>query len=336
MLRNIIIVLMAGVILSVAGGVFVDVAAGDERDREIALLQASLAEARAALIQQTMGLKASQAMTKALVAEKAVLGEAIQTANEAARKLKRQFDEASVQLGRFERMAKHNVLLVKDLRADREALRNELTSDNKSDRMGFTYGGAPKIDSPPVARDAAEKKALAALAKMAKGKWHLNITTREGRVLRQLVEASGAKRVVEIGTSSGYSTIWLAMGARAAGGRVITHEIDPKMIKIAQANFKLAGVDDIVTIVKGDAHETIKQLKQPIDAVFLDAEKKGYVDYLAKLLPLVRPGGLILGHDMRRPKPDPRYIKAITTNTNLDTSFIMMESFGISLTVKKR
>ena len=127
-----------------------------------------------------------------------------------------------------------------------QALRNELTSDNKNARMGFTYGGAPKIDSPPVARDASEKKALAALAKMAKGKWHLNITTREGRVLRQLVEASGAKCVVEIGTSSGYSTIWLAMGARAAGGRVITHEIDPEMIKIAQANFKLDSANSLL------------------------------------------------------------------------------------------
>ena len=71
--------------------------------------------------------------------------------------------------------------------------------------------------------------------------------------------------------------------------------------------------------------------------VFLDAEKKGYLDYLAKLLPLVPPGGLILGHDMHGRMPDPRYIEAITKNPALDTSFIMMmESYGISMTVKKR
>jgi predicted O-methyltransferase YrrM len=154
--------------------------------------------------------------------------------------------------------------------------------------------------------------------------------------LRQLTEALGAKRVVEIGTSSGYSTIWLALGARAAGGKVFTHEIDPDKVKLARANFEKAGVDDVITIIEGDAHETIKQHKEPIDVVFLDAEKKGYVDYLKKLLPLVRPGGLILGHDMHRPMPDPRYIKAITTNPELDTSFIMMESYGISMTLKKR
>ena len=205
-----------------------------------------------------------------------------------------------------------------------------------SNRPGFEFGGAPECDKPPAAKNDGEKQALAALEEMTKGKWYLNVTTREGRVLRQLTEALGAKRVVEIGTSSGYSTIWLAMGVRAAGGKVFTHEIDPEKVKIAKANFAKAGVDDLITIIEGDAHQTIKQHKEPIDIIFLDAEKKGYVDYLEKLLPLVRPGGLILAHDMHRPMPDPRYMEAITSNPDLDTSFIMMESFGISMTLKKR
>jgi len=206
----------------------------------------------------------------------------------------------------------------------------------KGQSRGFQFGGGPEFDSPPLPKDDKEKQALATLDVMSQGRWYLNVTTREGRVLRQLTEAVGAKRVVEIGTSSGYSTIWLALGARAAGGKVFTHEIDREKVRLASENFKKAGVDDVVTIIEGDAHETIKQHKEPIDLVFLDAEKKGYVDYLAKLLPLVRPGGLILGHDMHRPMPDPRYIEAITKNPDLDTSFIMMESYGISMTVKKR
>jgi predicted O-methyltransferase YrrM len=203
-------------------------------------------------------------------------------------------------------------------------------------RPGFEFGGAPEFDQSPLAKDDGEKRALSALDEMTKGTWYLNVTTREGRVLRQLTEAAGAKRVVEIGTSSGYSTIWLALGVRGTGGKVFTHEIDPDKVKLASENFRKAGVDDLITIIEGDAHETIKQHEEPIDVVFLDAEKKGYVDYLKQLLPLVRPGGLILGHDMHRPMPDPRYIEAITTNPDLDTSFIMMESFGISMTVKKR
>ena len=208
--------------------------------------------------------------------------------------------------------------------------------EERSNRPGFDFGGAPEFDSPPLAKNDQEKQALAALDEMTKGQWHLNVTTREGRVLRQLTEAVGAKRVVEIGTSSGYSTIWLALAARATGGHVFTHEIDPEKVKIARANFKKAGLDDAITIIEGDAHETIKQHKEPIDVLFLDAEKKGYVDYLDQLSPLIRPGGLILGHDMHRPMPDPRYIEAVTKNPDLDTSFIMMESFGISMTLKKR
>jgi predicted O-methyltransferase YrrM len=203
------------------------------------------------------------------------------------------------------------------------------------DRPGFRFGGAPEFDAPPVAKTDAEKKALAALNEMSQGQWYLNVTTREGRVLRQLTEVAGAKRVVEIGTSSGYSTIWLALGVRATGGHVFTHEIDPEKVKLATANLEKAGVADLVTIIAGDAHQTIQQHKEPIDLVFLDAEKKGYLDYLNKLLPIIRPGGLILGHDMHRPMPDPRYLEAITSSPDLDTSFIMMESFGISMTVKK-
>ena len=209
-------------------------------------------------------------------------------------------------------------------------------AERRSGQRGFTFGGAPEFDSPPLAKDDGEKRALAVLDEMSKGRWYLNVTTREGRVLRQLTEAVGATRIVEIGTSSGYSTIWLAMAVRAAGGKVFTHEIDPEKIKIATANFKKAGLDDVITIIEGDAHETIKQHKEPIDVVFLDAEKKGYVDYLEKLFPVIRPGGLILGHDMHRPMPDPRYIKAVTKDPALDTSFIMMESYGISMTLKKR
>lgn len=209
-------------------------------------------------------------------------------------------------------------------------------AEGDANRRGFQFGGATEFDSPPLARSDGEKRALAVLDEMSKGQWYLNVTTREGRVLRQLTEALGAKRVVEIGTSSGYSTIWLALGVRSTGGRVFTHELDPEKVKMAKANFEKAGVADLVTIIEGDAHETVKQHKEPVDLVFLDADKKGYIDYLEKLLPLVRPGGLILGHDMHRPMPDPRYIEAITKNPDLETSFIMMESFGISMTLKKR
>ena len=88
----------------------------------------------------------------------------------------------------------------------------------------------------------------------------------------------------------------------------------------------------MVTVVEGDAHQNITRLKDPIDVMFLDAEKDGYVDYLNKLLPLVRPGGLILAHNVDMIAD---YLKAVATNPDLDTVFYM-QGGGLAVTLKKR
>lgn len=163
-----------------------------------------------------------------------------------------------------------------------------------------------------------------------------NITKEEGRLLWILTAATGAKHVVEIGTSNGYSALWLCLGLRTTGGRLTTHEIDPYRISLARKHFKEAGISHLVTIVEGDAHKTVTQLKEPIDILFIDADKAGYFDYLKKLLPLVRPGGLILAHnttDLASEMQD--YLKAITTDPNLETVFLHKDAGGISVTLKK-
>ena len=99
---------------------------------------------------------------------------------------------------------------------------------------------------------------------------------------------------------------------------------------------KKAGVEDLVTVIEGDAHETVNHYKQPIYVLFLDADKEGYIDYLNKLLPLVRPGGLILAHNRRFPRADPRYIRAITMNPDLETLLLLEQGAGLGLTPKKR
>ncbi len=189
-----------------------------------------------------------------------------------------------------------------------------------------------------MAKDDAEKTILKVLDDLDRNqrRGNMNVPLADGRLLRLLTESVKARHVVEIGTSNGYSGIWMCLALRTTGGKLTTFEIDARRAGLARENFKRAGVDKMVTLIEGDAHEEVLKLKGPIDLLFLDADKKGYIDYLNKLLPLVRPGGLILGHDMHRPMPDPRYIKAVTKNPDLDTSFIMMESFGISMTLKKR
>jgi predicted O-methyltransferase YrrM len=205
---------------------------------------------------------------------------------------------------------------------------------------GGGFGGPPASEStpsaPPVPKDDEEKKILDALDVARGGPRYANVSTADGRLLRQLTESIGAKLVVEIGTSTGESGIWFALALRKTGGKLVTHDIDPERIKVARQNFEKAGVGQLITIIEGDAHETVKQHKDPIDVLFLDADKDGYLDYLDKLLPLVRPGGLIIAHNMRRPTPDPRYIEAITKNPDLETSFLLMDGSGVGVTMKKR
>jgi predicted O-methyltransferase YrrM len=197
-------------------------------------------------------------------------------------------------------------------------------------------GSGPDLQQPLLPKDDGEKRAMAALDQARHGQRYANVSTADGRLLRQLTEAVGAQRVVEFGTSTGESGIWFGVALRKTGGQLYTHEIDTGRIAVARQNFQRAGLDDLITIIEGDGHETVKQHKDQVDVVFIDADKEGYADYLQKILPLVRPGGLILAHNMRRPPVHASYLTAITTNPALDTSFVLMDGAGIGITLKKR
>jgi caffeoyl-CoA O-methyltransferase len=205
-------------------------------------------------------------------------------------------------------------------------------------KMGSRPGAESlaSVDPPPLGKNEAEMKILSVLDDISQGPWMANVDTRHGRLLRILAESTNAKNVVEIGTSNGYSALWICLGLRATGGRLTTFEIDPRTASLARANFERAGVDHLVTIVAGDAHQTVSRLREPIDILFLDADKDGYLDYLNQLLPLVRPGGLILADNVSKPAPSPAFLKAITTNPNLETVFLNMQATGLSVTLKKR
>ncbi len=208
---------------------------------------------------------------------------------------------------------------------------------------GPGFPGGPRavpaaFQSTPLAKDDAEKKILDVLEEMGKRRTPggPNVPRDDGRILRLLAESLGAKHVVELGTSNGYSGVWFCLALRTTGGKLTTYEIDAGRAAQARENFKRAGVADIATVVEGDAHVEVKKLKETIDLVFIDADKEGYLDYLEKLLPLVRPGGLIVAHNMSERQADPRYVKAITTNPAVETVFLNLETSGIGVTLKKR
>jgi caffeoyl-CoA O-methyltransferase len=151
-------------------------------------------------------------------------------------------------------------------------------------------------------------------------------------MLRLLTEAVGAKNVVEIGTSTGLSALWICMGLEKTGGKLTTFELDPQRAALAREHFKQAAVDQFVTIIQGDAHQKVTTLKEPVDVLFIDADKGGYVDYLNKILPLVRPGGIVLAHNIDMV---PEYVKAVTANPKLETVFYMQGN-QLGVTLKKR
>lgn len=195
-------------------------------------------------------------------------------------------------------------------------------------------GSAPKA-CPQPAQDA-EGRALGRLAWMRKnqaGMW--NIDANEGAFLRDQVVKVRAKRALEIGTSSGYSAIWIALGLRQTGGHLVTVEIDEPRAGLAQENFRAAGVASLVTLRQGDALEEVPKLQGSFEFVFIDASKDDYIKYLEMVLPLVPPGGVIVAHntaDMRWSMED--FIQAVKTHPQLKTTFAGPGPGGFSVSIK--
>jgi len=196
---------------------------------------------------------------------------------------------------------------------------------------GASRQGDAQLEKPPVPKDDNEEKILGILANIRATQSYRNVPPEDGRLLRLMAESMNAKNIIEIGTSTGYSAIWMGMALQKTGGKLTTYEIDAGRAATARANFKRAGMADIITLVEGDAHEKVKSLKDPIDIIFLDADKAGYIDYIDKLLPLLRPGGLVIAHNINPRMADPQYMEAITTNPNLET----IVRAGVSLSLKK-
>lgn len=193
----------------------------------------------------------------------------------------------------------------------------------------------PENTPPPLPRDDFERNAFEVLADIHKNQRYLNVSRDDGRLLRIFAELVNAKKAVELGTSTGYSAIWIALALRKTGGKLTTFEIDPGRASIAAANFKRAGLDGLIDIVVGDAHKEVGKVAGPIDFVFSDADKEGYLAYFRALAPKLRTGGLFVSDNMAIPEPDPAYIRAITTDPDFETVFYNMHRTGVAVSHKR-
>ncbi len=122
-----------------------------------------------------------------------------------------------------------------------------------------------------------------------------NITRNTGEFLAVLVRATAARRVLEIGTSNGYSSLWLAEAARGVGGSVTTVEFAEYKIGLASANFARSGLSAFITLVQYDAGRFLQQSEQSAyDLIFLDSERPEYPGWWPHLRRTLRPGGLLV------------------------------------------
>jgi caffeoyl-CoA O-methyltransferase len=170
----------------------------------------------------------------------------------------------------------------------------------------------------------------------AKDQGQLAVSEEDGRFMRMLVAAKGAKRGLEIGGASGYSAIWIGMGLRETGGRLVTIEYDPIRAKELAANVKRAGLSDIVEVRAGDAFVEIPKIAGTFDFVFLDAWKRDYRRFFDLVFPRLDRGGLFLAHNVVNKRSEMGdFLDAIQNEKTLWTTIVSPSGEGMSVSLKR-
>ena len=197
--------------------------------------------------------------------------------------------------------------------------------------------GSVQAQTLPPSSTAALDRKVQAFLDSHRGQWRdLNVPEVDGRTLHDLILKNGFQQAVEIGTSSGHSTIWMAWALSKTGGRLITIEIDRERYETAVANVRAAGLSEFVDARLADAHELVPQLKGPIDFVFSDADKEWYTRYFDSLWPKVRPGGCFTAHNVSARWGNMQeflhHLKAVRDGA---TTIDKKSSEGLSITCKR-
>lgn len=194
--------------------------------------------------------------------------------------------------------------------------------------------GAAETGLPVVRRDPATLGRL--LGEMdAKGYRFWSVPRKDGEFLHLMVKVTRSKNVLEVGTSHGYSAIWMGLGLEETGGRLTTIEIDKERYALARKQLSGAGLDRRVTCINGDAHAEVARLPGPFDFVFLDADKEGQMDYFDKLYPRkLIPGAILVVHNaIRQASAMKDYLEMIRKHPEFDTvilSLTMDDGFCLS------
>ena len=184
------------------------------------------------------------------------------------------------------------------------------------------------------AQSADVKKVLTEIK--AKDTGMLAVSEEDGRFLRLMVASTRAKHVLEIGGASGYSAIWIGLGLRETGGRLVTIEYDPVRAKELAENVKRAGLSDVVQVIAGDAFQQIPKVPGTFDFVFLDAWKKDYKRFFDMVYPRLDKGGLFLAHNVVNKRSEMGdFLDAIQKQPSVWTTIVSPSGEGMSVTLKR-
>lgn len=170
-----------------------------------------------------------------------------------------------------------------------------------------------------------QQEVIIELEKTQKDFW--NIARSSANFLNMLIKISGAKNAVEVGTSNGYSGIWLAKALKQTGGHLTTIEYYEKRIVLAQENYKKCGVDDIITIKQGSATDVLEELTSAdyfeIDFAFIDANKSEYVKYFDIISPKLKVGGIITADNITsHPEKVATFVDKIKADPNYQVEIL--------------
>lgn len=157
-----------------------------------------------------------------------------------------------------------------------------------------------------------------------------------GQFLNSLIRATRATRVLEVGGSMGYSTLWQAEALEQSGGRLITLEAFPAKAEALRKHVAEADLERTVQVIEGDAREVIPTLPGPFDFVLIDAWKADYPRYLELVLPKLSVGGLIVADNITFPEPDAgirEYVRVARSHPELQSQLIPIGS-GLELSVR--
>src|SRR5512143_750662 len=163
-----------------------------------------------------------------------------------------------------------------------------------------------------------------------------NVPYKDGQALFNLIVKNNYKRALEIGTSTGHSSIWVAWALSKTGGKLITIEIDEDRHKTALKNFKQAGVEELIDARLADAHQLVKDLKGPFDFVFSDADKEWYTQYFKDVDPKLVVGGCFTAHNVTDGFGDVKtFLNYVRSLPNYETTIDRSSSSGVSISYKK-